>query len=175
MRRRFYRGIVSKHVIPANTRLWGRLMMTRLQLLLPALLSFVLLAAAGSGHAQNIDCRSCHAPGSTSGAADFSTVYANVSSHHPVGIVYPTGLSADPNFHLPNGQSGDVLFFDMNGNGQPDSDEIQLFGTNGTSTITCSSCHREHGTAPLPANALRDAHLRVTIVGSKLCSTCHSQ
>ena len=149
--------------------------MTRLQILLPALISFMLLAAAGSGYAQNVDCRSCHAPGAASGVADFSAIYANVASHHPVGINYPVGLSADPNFHLPNGQSGDVTFFDRDGNGQPDSDEIQLFGMNSTATITCSSCHREHGTSPLPANAPRDAYLRVTIVGSALCSTCHSQ
>jgi hypothetical protein len=150
-------------------------MMTRLQISLPALISFMLLAATGSGYAQNVDCRSCHAPGSTSGVADFSAIYANVATHHPVGINYPFGLSADPNFNQPNGQNADVTFFDRNGNGQPDSDEIQLFGMNGTTTITCSSCHREHSTSPLPANAPRDAHLRVTNIGSKLCSTCHSQ
>jgi len=142
---------------------------------MPALISFMLLAAPGSGHAQNVDCRSCHAPGSTSGAADFGAIYGNVATHHPVGIVYPIGLSASPNFKQPNGHSADVMFFDRNGNGQPDSDEIQLFGTNGTATITCSSCHREHGTSPLPANAPRDTHLRVTNTGSALCSTCHSQ
>jgi hypothetical protein len=162
-------------LILANTRLWGTLMMNRLQLSLPGLVSFMLLSVANGSYAQNVDCRSCHAPGLTSGAADFSAIYTNVASHHPVGIVYPFGLSADPNFNQPNGQSGDVAFFDSNGNGQPDSDEIQLFGMNGTATITCSSCHREHGTSPLPANVPRDAHLRVTNIGSKLCSTCHSQ
>jgi hypothetical protein len=150
-------------------------MTTRLKILFPALISLMLLAASGSGHAQNVDCRSCHAPGSTSGVADFSAIYTDVASHHPVGIVYPFGLGADPNFKQPNGHGADVAFFDRNGNGQPDSDEIQLFGTNSTATITCSSCHREHGTSPLSANAPRDTHLRVTIVGSALCSTCHSQ
>ncbi|MEO8331045.1 MAG: hypothetical protein ABI479_01315 [Gallionella sp.] len=149
--------------------------MNKLQILSGSLISFMLLAATGSSHAQNVDCRSCHAPGSTAGVTDFSAIYANVATHHPVDINYPIGLSADPNFHLPNGQSADVTFFDRNGNNQPDSDEIQLFGMNGTATITCSTCHSEHGTSPLPPNAPRDTHLRVTITGSKLCSTCHSQ
>jgi len=150
-------------------------MMPGSPILSPALVAVMLFATAGLGHAQNVDCRSCHASGSAAGVADFGAIYANVATHHPVGINYPIGLSASPNFKQPNGHSADALFFDSNGNGQPDSDEIQLFGTNSTATITCSSCHREHGTSPLPANAPRDTHLRVTIVGSKLCSTCHSQ
>ncbi|MFZ5524874.1 MAG: hypothetical protein ACOY9D_12445 [Pseudomonadota bacterium] len=150
-------------------------MMTRLQLLFPALISFMLLAAAGSSFAQNIDCRSCHVPGSKSGAADFSKVYANVASHHPVDINYPLGLGAEQYFNQPDMQHDDVTFFDKNDNGQPDSDEIQLFSMNGAAQITCSTCHRNHGASRLPANAPRDAYLRVTIVGSKLCSTCHSQ
>ena len=149
--------------------------MTRLQILFHALISSMLLAASGSGHAQNVDCRSCHAPGSTSGAADFSAVYANVASHHPVDINYPLGLGAEPYFHQPDMQHDDVTFFDKNDNGLPDSDEIQLFGKNDTVKITCSTCHRDHGTTRLPANAPRDAYLRVTVEGSALCSNCHNK
>jgi|GEM_PF-2384237 len=147
--------------------------MTRLQILLLASMSLELLAA--SSHAKDVDCRSCHVTGSTSGATDFSAVYTHVGTHHPVDIGYPLGLNVAPNFHQPNGQSADTLFFDSNNNGQPDSDEIQLFTRSGKATITCSSCHREHGAAPLPAKAPRDTYLRVTVTGSKLCSTCHNQ
>lgn len=149
--------------------------MTRPQILFPALISFMLLAAAGSGHAQNVDCRSCHVPGSKSGAADFSAVYANVASHHPVDINYPLSLDAEPYFHQPDMQHDDVTFFDKNDNGQPDSNEIQLFGKNGTVKITCSTCHRNHGTTPEAANSPRDAYLRVTVEGSALCSNCHNK
>jgi hypothetical protein len=50
-----------------------------------------------------------------------------------------------------------------------------LFGKNGTAKITCSTCHRDHGTARLPANEPRDAYLRVTVTGSELCSNCHNK
>lgn len=135
----------------------------------PALVATMLLVAATPGYAQNVDCRSCHVPGK---AADFSAIYTHAAAHHPVGIVYPL---TNEHFSLPNGQSGDGTFFDKNANGRPDSDEIQLFGVNGAATITCASCHREHGATPLPAKAPRDVHLRVSITNSALCSTCHNQ
>ena len=119
------------------------------------------------------DCLSCHAPGKV--AADFSAIYADPKSHHPVGVRYPSGAHAAPGFKLPNGRGAGIAFFDNNGNGQPDGDEIQLFGANGTAAITCASCHREHGTAPSPANAPVGSYLRVNNTGSALCTTCHSQ
>jgi len=149
--------------------------MTRTQILLPTYFSLMLFATAGSGYAQNVDCRSCHVPGSKKGASDFSAVYANVASHHPVDINYPLSLDAEPYFHQPDVQHDDVTFFDKNDNGQPDSNEIQLFGKNGTAKITCSTCHRDHGTSRLPANAPRDAYLRVQVEGSALCSICHNK
>lgn len=150
--------------------------------LLLALFAATLLGVAIPGCAQKSfaqkvsakdDCLSCHAPGMV--AADFSAIYADPKSHHPVGVRYPLGTDASPNFKLPGGRGAGIMFFDSNGNGQPDSDEIRLFGTNGAAAITCASCHKEHGTTPLPANAPRDMYLRVTNAGSALCSTCHSQ
>jgi cytochrome c553 len=149
-------------------------MMTRPQIIFPVLV-LLLFASAGNSYAQNVDCRSCHVKGSKSGAADFSAVYANAASHHPVDINYPLSLDAQMYFHQPDMQHDDVTFFDKNDNGQPDSNEIQLFGRNGTAKITCSTCHRDHGTKPLAANAPRDAYLRVTVEGSVLCSNCHNK
>ena len=151
-------------------------------------LSIVLLAAMlsaislhGCAQLQNrtpthssADCHSCHAPDGASGAKDFSAIYANPSSHHPVGIKYPIGLNAKPGFNSPNGHSSGIEFFDRNGNGQPDSDEIQLFGTNDAVTVECASCHREHWNTPAPPNATRNHYLRFDNTGSALCTTCHS-
>ena len=149
--------------------------MTGLQILWPSMISFMLLAAASGSYAQNVDCRSCHNRSSKSGAADFSKIYANAASHHPVDINYPLGSGAQEYFHQPDLQRDNVTFFDKNDNGQPDSDEIQLFGENGIAKITCSTCHRDHGNARSPANAPRDAYLRVTVKGSALCSNCHNK
>ena len=125
------------------------------------------------GIAQNVDCRSCHVPNGAEGARDFSSIYGNPKSHHPVGVSYPLGSNAYPHFNLPNGQGEDIAFFDRNGNGQPDIDEIQLFGTNVRVTVECASCHKAHGNLPVPDNASADLYLRIGNVGSALCMTCH--
>ena len=148
-------------------------MMLRLPRLSLLIFSTMLPATTGPGYAQNIDCLACHAPGSTASAADFSSIYANLKAHHPVEINYPLGLNASPYFNQPTGHSSHITFFDSNGNGQPDSDEIQLFGSNGTATLTCASCHKQHGTSPLADRATNDAHLRVTMADSALCLICH--
>lgn len=125
--------------------------------------------------AQNIDCRTCHTSSGAAGAKDFSSIYANPKSHHPVGIAYPLGSNAFPKFNLPNGQSADIAFFDRNGNGLPDIDEIQLFGTSVAVTVECASCHKEHESSPESDNASARLYLRIDNVGSALCITCHRQ
>lgn len=146
--------------------------MKRLTRLLP--LCCVLLLSSPS-HAQNFTCLNCHDITAAAGVNDFSLIYAQTKPHHPVGIAYPMGFAANENFNAPNGQSAGITFFDLNGNGLPDSNEVQMFGVNGAATIECATCHGEHGTVPVPANTPVNMHLRVTADGSKLCSTCHSQ
>ena len=160
--------------------------MPNLKRFLPALFAVTLLNVSILGcaqnelamkkAAQNVDCRSCHAPNGVAGAKDFSSIYANPASHHVVGVVYPLGSNAYPKFNTPNAQSRDIAFFDTNGNGRPDSDEIQLFGTSIAAMVECASCHREHGDSPASDYALpNDLHLRIANVGSALCITCHRQ
>lgn len=148
--------------------------------LLPALLVVMLVAAPTAGcaqkrYTQNVDCRSCHAPGKAAGVRDFSPIYADAAPHHRVGVKYPTRSKADPNFNRPVDQGVDVAFFDRNGDGRPDSDEILLFGTNGAVTVECASCHEPHGSSPVSARAPANAHLRFNNVGSALCATCHNR
>jgi hypothetical protein len=124
-------------------------------------------------NAQNQDCRSCHAANGVAGAKDFSPFYANPGSHHPVGVKYPLAAQGGSNFQLPEDQNNVVSFFDRNGNGQPDSDEVMLFGANGAETVQCASCHVEHGSSPAPVTNRHDFYLRVANVSSALCITCH--
>lgn len=136
---------------------------------------FVPKELAQKVSAQNIDCRTCHTSSRAVGAKDFSSIYADPKSHHPVGIAYPLGSNAFPKFNLPNGQTADIAFFDRNGNGLPDIDEIQLFGTNVAVTVECASCHKEHESSPESDNASARLYLRIDNVGSALCITCHRQ
>jgi hypothetical protein len=155
---------------------------------LPALCALTLLIASIEGcaqqgfaqkenarqaNAQSEGCRSCHAPNAAGGARDFSPFYANPKSHHPIGVKYPASASDDSKFNLPNGRSADIAFFDRNGNGQPDGDEIRLFGAQGAVTVECASCHSEHGSSPVPGNRHPDLYLRFANVGSAMCITCH--
>ena len=145
-----------------------------------ALLNLSILGCAQNefaqkGSAPNVDCRFCHTSNGAAGARDFISIYTNPSSHHSVGIRYPLGSNYDQNFNLPNGRSTDIAFFDLNNNGQPDSDEIQLFGKNGLFTVECASCHKEHGSEPVSGNAPTGLYLRIDNSGSALCITCHRQ
>jgi hypothetical protein len=124
---------------------------------------------------QNVDCRLCHSPKGIPGARDFSAIYANPKSHHPVGVNYPLGSNAYPNFQVPDGQVADIAFFDKNGNGRPDVNEIQLYGTSVTVTVECASCHRPHEDSLEASNSPHDPYLRFDNVRSALCLTCHRQ
>ncbi|MFI4941593.1 MAG: cytochrome c3 family protein [Burkholderiales bacterium] len=152
---------------------------------LPALcaLALIVLSMLGcaqnklapQGVEQNVDCRSCHSPNGTAGAKDFSAFYTNPKSHHPVGVRYPPAPQAEPNFKMPNGRNDVAAFFDRNGNGQPDNDEVMLFGPKGAVTVECASCHREHGNSRSPGTTAADPYLRVENTNSALCMTCHRQ
>lgn len=139
--------------------------------LLAALFAALLGATAIHGRTQPVDCRSCHAPGAASGARDLSHMYAQPALHHPVGVKYPTGVNES--FNQPNGRNAGLTFFDRNGNGQPEREEIRLFGN--AATVECDTCHQEHGNTTAPVNAVRKHYLRMDNAGSALCSTCHNK
>ena len=142
---------------------------------LKLVLYVLLLGVSSLGHAQNFACLDCHDITGGAEVNDFSLIYAHTKPHHPVGIAYPSGSTANDDFKAPNGQIDGITFFDRNGNGQPDSNEVQLYDVNGEATIECATCHIEHGTTPLPADAPADVYLRVKNTGSALCSTCHNR
>lgn len=122
---------------------------------------------------QPVDCRSCHVAGATSGARDFSHIYNQPESHHRVGIKYPA--ATQDGFNRPDGHESGIAFFDRNGNGQPDADEIRLFGADDAARVECSTCHQEHGSPAAPVNAAGKNYLRVDNAGSALCTACHNK
>jgi predicted CXXCH cytochrome family protein len=131
-----------------------------------ALASLLGLGSMDEVHGAYVDCAVCHLdPAPDSGAKDFFDFFVSPERQHPIGMAYPPALNAA--YVRPTALTGDIVFFDRNGNGIPDFDEVQLFGTSGT--IECASCHREHGdTSPPPQPNM---YLRVT--GDLLCLVCH--
>lgn len=125
------------------------------------------------GYAKNDDCLFCHASSGGSGKTDVSRYYVNNEAHHKVGVAYPLEAASGADFHIPSGMKDDILYFDHNANGQPDTEEIRVFITKGVATVTCSSCHREHERAPVIREEPDDDYLRGTNVSSEMCTTCH--
>jgi predicted CXXCH cytochrome family protein len=131
-----------------------------------ALASLLGLAATDEARGAYVDCAMCHLdPAPDSGARDFFDIFSLPARQHPTGVTYPPPQNGD--YFRPTALTGDIVFFDTNGNGIADFDEVQLFGSGGK--IECASCHREHGdTSPPPQPNM---YLRVT--GDLLCMMCH--
>lgn len=126
---------------------------------------FVILSLAGPCLAQDIDCRVCHGPEPRpEGAADFSAYYIEGARHHPVGVAVPAGGG----YVLPQRAADGTAFFDSNGDGLLDIDELRL---SSSGTVECLSCHREHEAAQEVAGPA--AYLRRDNRDSALCRVCH--
>ncbi len=131
-----------------------------------ALASLLGPISTGAAYGAYVDCTMCHlGPAPDSQAQDYTEYFALVKRQHPTGIAYPSPLNQD--YFRPTALFGDIVFFDTNGNGIADTDEVQLFGI--SATIECASCHREHGEAPPPAQP--NMYLRVG--NGLLCPVCH--
>jgi hypothetical protein len=126
------------------------------------------IAAVASARAEYSDCRDCHnAVAPDAGASDY-TDYFLTPGHHPVRVSYP--LRAD--FHAPTTTQLSISFFDRDGDGSIDTDEIQIFRSNSDWIIDCASCHIEHGTG-LADPQHPPAYVRDT-AGDRVCTTCHN-
>lgn len=158
---------------------------------------FLLLAWACAGalapalaQAAYSDCRTCHFDTTPENTAPDLTGYFIQPGHHPVRVNYP----ARADFKQPGGTEAGILYFDQNGNGALDPDEIQIFSSALTSgsvsasatrtraprktqldtwVIDCASCHAEHGaTAPEPDHP--PDYVRPAGGEQFLCVTCHN-
>jgi hypothetical protein len=138
-----------------------------------SILGCVQGGASQKGYMKNDDCLFCHVPNNSAGVADFSRFYTNNDTHHKVGISYPLDSKAAEEFNLPSANHKDMAFFDRNGNGRPDIDEIRVYMSNGIASVTCESCHREHERSPVRVEHPDDDYLRGTNTSSEMCTTCH--
>lgn len=128
----------------------------------------LMVGLAFNANGAYIDCKVCHLdPTPDSGAPDYFEYFAEPKRQHPVGVAYP--LAPGQDYNLPMALDGDITFFDANGNGIADLDEIQLFGL--SRKIECSSCHREHGTSTPPPQP--NMYLRLSNALDALCRVCH--
>jgi hypothetical protein len=134
---------------------------------------------AATSHLTMTECMGCHAPGALlgAGATDFRAfnLGTDLRNDHPVGITYPaTGPGID--FNAPTATRGNIRFFDTNGNGRPDKNELRLYNSGDGFEVECASCHDPHGVGPGPGGSgspFNRTFLRISNAGSAVCLTCH--
>ena len=85
------------------------------------------------------------------------------SKHHPFGRSLPT----TPEFNQPDRCAETLWFFDKNGNGIADSEEVRVFGSG--RQVNCGSCHGD-STGPKSAVA---ASVVLRLDPAVLCLVCH--
>jgi hypothetical protein len=141
-------------------------------------------------------CLSCHdgtiainSFGGTSGgsattlAATASSLGTDLSNDHPIGIAYTTAMaSADGGLFDP---SSKTVAVGSSGTGYKLKAAAALDTSLllGTGKVECASCHDVHNTFSMPAGSAAGQSgttttnklLRVTMVGSTLCITCHDK
>jgi hypothetical protein len=131
-----------------------------------SMLALIGLACIGDAHGSYSDCTVCHLdPLPDSAAQDYYEFFVDRKRQHVVAVDYPVSAG----YRQPTVIQSDLAFFDSNGNGFADPDEVQLFGV--TDKVECSSCHREHGDTSPPAEP--NMYLRIANSNSELCGVCH--
>lgn len=128
-----------------------------------------------------VGCMVCHSSVGSgtifADATDFTAMVigTDLSNDHPVGIQYPTA-GAGVDFNALTGTVAGISFFDGNGNGRPDTDEVRVYDTGEGPEVECASCHDPHG---VPTGGAGSTHartfLRVENTASALCLTCHEK
>lgn len=125
------------------------------------------------------DCNYCHHTNPLFASMDDFAPFligTDLRNDHPVGIVYPTVTGPDVDFATPSTTTGSLRFFDTNGNGRANSNEVRLYNTGDGFEVECASCHDPHGVPSAGAGStFISSFLRVSNTGSVLCLTCHTK
>jgi len=139
---------------------------------------------AGSGpyaHLTLTECMACHSSDAGAvlgaGSTDFKAflIGTDLRDDHPVGVRYPA-IGPNVDFRELTATSGGLKFFDSNGNGRPDKQEVRVIDSGNGHQVECSSCHDPHGVPSGGAmSPFNGSFLRVTGAGSAICLTCHSK
>lgn len=129
-------------------------------------------------HASMQECMSCHSStagvvGAGATAFDAFNLTSDLRNDHPVGVAFPFGNS---DYNAPAAVRASLRFFDNNGNGIADKNEIRLYDTGDGFEVECASCHDPHGVPSGGAGSTFNAtFLRITNAGSAVCLACHNK
>ncbi|MGK7346255.1 MAG: cytochrome c3 family protein [Candidatus Nitrospinota bacterium M3_3B_026] len=119
----------------------------------------------------------CHNPSGWVPAPDFTVfvIGTDLTDDHPVGVQLPDTATYD--FKAPGATDGSLQFFDTNGDGRADNNEVRFYDTGEGYEVECASCHDPHGVESAgPGSEFIPSFLRVNNNNaSSLCLTCHDK
>ncbi len=126
-------------------------------------------------HANLGECILCHSADNIF-APDFTVflIGKDLTDDHPVGVALPDTTKYD--FNAPNGVGLGISFYDRNGNGRADNNELRFYDSGEGFEVECASCHNPHGTPIVGTSggAFTESFLRVNDQ-TELCLTCHNK
>ncbi|MGK7346403.1 MAG: cytochrome c3 family protein [Candidatus Nitrospinota bacterium M3_3B_026] len=133
--------------------------------------------ANNDGFGDTSSCLNCH---STNGLIpvipfDAFALGTDLTNDHPVGVKLPDTATYD--FKAPTATDGTLKFFDTNGDGRADNNEVRFYDTGEGFEVECASCHDPHGVESAgPGSEFIPSFLRVNNNNaSSLCLTCHDK
>lgn len=131
---------------------------------------------ATMGGGSTTTCITCHnIPGSEPAIPDWGVAFigTDLTNDHPVGIRFPAaGPGVD--FNQPNRNTGRIAYFDTDGNGHADANNIRVYASGNDFSVECASCHDPHGVPSGGQGTVNfPTFLRTSNTGSALCLTCH--
>lgn len=152
------------------------------------------VAAGTHGALNESGCLLCHRPEALGGgtpsldfenfviggsfAEDGSLVAGTIvdlRDDHPVGVLYPTTFGPSVDFHEPSASTPELSFFDLDGDGSADKNEIRLYNSGEGYEVECASCHDPHGVPDTTGSEFIPSFLRVNNTASTLCQSCHDK
>lgn len=133
----------------------------------------------GTG-SDGIGCMTCHSDvgmvsqmGGGQQATNFSffLIGTDLRNVHPIGVTFPP--QSNTYFNFPTGTQDTSRFFDVNGDGRMDKNEIRTY----EGKVECATCHDPHGVPDPtdPTGKFKPTFLRVNNAGSAVCLTCHAK
>lgn len=124
-----------------------------------------------------LECHSSFAGLVGTGASDFIVfaIGTELFNDHPVGVPYrDPSIYPSVDYRAADKISKNMRFFDTDGDGRPDPDEIRFYDSGNGFRVECASCHDPHGVPAKGGGPLfNKTFMRVANDGSKLCLTCH--
>lgn len=125
-------------------------------------------------------CLACHSPYAGTvgfGATDFIAyaVGTDLKNDHPVGVPYrDPNVTPGVDYRAADKVYRNIRFFDTDGDGRPDTDELRFYDSGNGYRVECASCHDPHGVPTKGGGTVfNKTFMRIANEGSELCLTCH--